>query len=97
MKSRRVVWTLKAVNSLNEFCDFIAKDSETAWQKVRNEIIRTAGSLSTNPEVYQVDEHYNGRSQNIRRFFRWSYKVVYQILDKEIVILDVFHTKMNKE
>jgi plasmid stabilization system protein ParE len=45
------------------------------------------------PEMYQLDEDFaDSLFLNIRRFFRWNYRVVYQVCEKEIVILNVFHT-----
>ena len=92
MKRRSVVWTLKAAEALDMFCDYIGKDSPSAAKKVKREIILAAKQLALNPELYQLDEFFAGSDQNIRRFFRWSYKVIYQVNEKEVVILDVFHT-----
>ena len=92
MKKRSIVWTEKASESLDAFCEYIKKDSPSAAKRVKREIILSTKQLGTNPEVYQLDEIFAGSNQNIRRFFRWSYKVVYQIYEKEVVILDVFHT-----
>ena len=94
MKKRSIVWTEKASESLDAFCEYIKKDSPSAAKRVKREIILSAKQLGTNPEVYQLDEVFAGSNQNIRRFFRWGYKVVYQIYEKEVVILDVFHTKV---
>ncbi len=92
MKRRSVVWTEKASESLDFFCEYIGKDSPSAAKRVKREIILTAKQLTVNPEVYQFDEIFADPVKNIRRFFRWSYKVVYQVNEKEVVILDVFHT-----
>ena len=94
MKKRSIVWTEKASESLDSFCEYIDKDSPSAAKRVKREIILTAKQLATNPEVYQLDEVLVDPNKNIRRFFRWSYKVVYQVFEKEIVILDVFHTSV---
>ena len=92
MKRRSVVWTEKASASLDFFCEYIRKDSPSATKRVKREIILTVKQLAINPEVYQFDEIFADPDKNIRRFFRWSYKVVYQVNEKDIVILDVFHT-----
>lgn len=64
-------------------------------KRVRREIISTAGKLATHPEMFQVDEIMGDPDLNIRRFFRWNYRVIYQVLEKEVVILNVFHTRTN--
>lgn len=92
MKRRSVIWTEKASESLDFFCEYIGRDSPSAAKRVKREIILTAKQLAVNPEVYQFDEIFADPVMNIRRFFRWSYKVVYEVNEKEVVILDVFHT-----
>lgn len=91
MRRKSVVWTEKASDSLDSFCEYISKDSPSAARRVKKDIILMAKQLAINPEMYQMDEFLADQG-NIRRFFRWSYKVVYQVLEKEVVILDVFHT-----
>ncbi|WP_420319309.1 type II toxin-antitoxin system RelE/ParE family toxin [Ekhidna sp.] len=49
-------------------------------------------SLNLNPEKYQLDEYYSNNPGNIRRYFRWSYRIVYQVNEKTIDILNVIHT-----
>jgi plasmid stabilization system protein ParE len=95
LKRRSVIWTEKAADSLNFFFEFIEKDSPAAAKKVKREIVLVARQLSKNAEMYQLDELYGNSEMNVRRFFRWSYKVVYQVFEKEVVILDVFHTRSN--
>lgn len=94
---KKVIWTENASTSLDEFCDYIRQDSISAAKKVRAEIIKAAALLSKNPEMYQLDEFFASETLNVRRFFKWSYKIVYQVLDKEVVILDVFHTSRGDE
>lgn len=83
---------IEASESLDFFCEYIEKDSSSAAKRVKREIILAAKQLALNSELYQLDELFAGSNQNFRRFFRWSYKVVYQVYEKEVVILDVFHT-----
>ncbi|RED98838.1 type II toxin-antitoxin system RelE/ParE family toxin [Marinoscillum furvescens] len=56
--------------------------------KIRN----ASRGLNTYPEKYQLDEYYPNNPENIRRFFRWSYRIVYQVNEKSIDILNVLHT-----
>lgn len=96
MKRKTVLWTERASQSLDFFCGYIEKDSPVAARRVKKEIILTAKQLAVNPEMYQLDEVF-AEKRNIRRFFRWSYKVVYQVYETEVVILDVFHTSASSE
>ena len=92
MKKRQVIWSDRAKSSLKEHYDYIKKDSVSAAKKVKSELINASKTLSSNPEKYQVDEYYPNNPGNIRRFFRWSYRIVYQVNEQTIDILNVLHT-----
>jgi plasmid stabilization system protein ParE len=51
---RRVVWTIKASTSLDDYCAFIEKHSPTAARKVKSEIIQIARSLANNAENLSI-------------------------------------------
>ncbi|MCV9388499.1 type II toxin-antitoxin system RelE/ParE family toxin [Reichenbachiella ulvae] len=90
--SKTVEWTIRAKKSLDYYCSLISEDSPQNARKVRQEIIKATKQLSSNPYMYQIDEYYPDNSGNIRRFFRWSYRVVYHIQTHKVVILEVYHT-----
>lgn len=89
----KVVWSKEAKKSLDKYCGFIAEDSPIGSRKVRKEILFTARTLSENPYIYQIDEYYPDNKGDIRRFFRWHYRVVYQIQENRVLIINVYHTK----
>jgi plasmid stabilization system protein ParE len=93
LKNRRIVWTKKATDSLDFFCEYISKDSPSAAKRVKREIVFSARQLAKHAEIYQLDELYGSPELNVRRFFRWNYRIVYQVFDKEVVVLDVYHTR----
>jgi plasmid stabilization system protein ParE len=90
--SKKVEWTNKAKASLDHYCSVIDENSPSHANKVRREIVLTSRKLSKNPYLYQVDEYYPENPGNIRRFFRWSYRIVYQVLEERIVVLNIYHT-----
>lgn len=92
MKRKKLLWTQKAIESLRYYCQRIKENSPKYAELVRKEIIKTAAQLPDFPEKYQLDEYYDFNNGNIRRFFRWSYRVVYEVTDDSIIILDVVHT-----
>ncbi|WP_425391685.1 type II toxin-antitoxin system RelE/ParE family toxin [Ekhidna sp.] len=89
---KKVIWSDRAKESLKYHHDFIKQDSVAAARQVRKEIIQASKSLNLNPEKYQLDEYYLNNPGNIRRYFRWSYRIVYQVNEKTIDILNVIHT-----
>jgi len=95
--TKNVEWSLRAKASLDHYCSIIAEDSPISAMKVRREIVLSSKELSTNPYLYQVDEYYKDNPGNIRRYFRWSYRVVYQVLEDKIVVLEIYHTSSTPE
>ncbi|MEQ9219575.1 MAG: type II toxin-antitoxin system RelE/ParE family toxin [Cyclobacteriaceae bacterium] len=89
---KKVIWSKKAKESLKEYHDQIKKDSVTAAKRVKSEIINASKELSDHSGKYQLDEYYPNNPGNIRRFFRWSYRIVYQVNENTIDILNVLHT-----
>ena len=95
--NKKVVWTTRARASLDCYCDIIAEDSASNAKKVKREIVLTSKKLAKTPYLYQLDEYYLDNPGNIRRFFKWSYKVVYQVTEERVVVLEVYHTSTSPE
>lgn len=91
MIEKKVIWSERAKQSLRDHYDYIKADSVSAAQKVKSEIIEATKGLSAYPEKYQLDEFYPNNPGNIRRFFCWSYRIIYQINDSTLAILNVIH------
>ena len=95
--NKKVEWTERAKNSLDYYCNDIAKNSISSSKKVRKEIILTSKRLLKNPELFQLDEYYPDNPGNIRRYFKWSYRVVYRVTDEKVTILNVYHTSTDPD
>jgi plasmid stabilization system protein ParE len=91
-KYKRVIWSDKAKIQLKDHYDWIKLDSKIAADNVRREIIRSTKDLALGPDKYQLDEYYPNNPGNIRRFFRWSYRIIFQVQEDHIAILNVIHT-----
>ena len=91
-KKLKVNWTTKAAQSLENHYQRIKEESPQSAVKVRKEIFKATNELSTHPRKYQVDEYYPKESEEIRRFFKWSYRIIYEVQENTIDILDVIHT-----
>ncbi|MEQ8880476.1 MAG: type II toxin-antitoxin system RelE/ParE family toxin [Cyclobacteriaceae bacterium] len=92
MKKKKVIWSERAKKSLREHYDHIKQDSVPVANMVKSEIINASKGLNIHPEKYQLDEYYPNNPGNIRRCFRWSYRIVYQVNEKTIDVLNVLHT-----
>ena len=93
---REVVWTRKAQQALDRLYTYLHDETspKRAWD-IRQEIVGTAQRLSKQAEIYQLDEYYPNNPGNIRRFFRVNYRIVYQVRESQVVILNIYHTRQN--
>ncbi|HEX5167556.1 MAG TPA: type II toxin-antitoxin system RelE/ParE family toxin [Cyclobacteriaceae bacterium] len=62
-------------------------------KKVRTGIIKIIDNLIHHPEKYPRDKFKKANSGNYRAFERYSYRVIYNITEKEIRILRFRHVK----
>ena len=91
-KKLKVNWTAKAVQSLENHYHRIKEGSPQSADKVRREILKAVKALPTHPKQYQIDEYYPMESGEIRRFFKWRYRIVYEIHEDTIDVLNIIHT-----
>jgi plasmid stabilization system protein ParE len=86
-----VVWTETARNSLKQIHDFIAEDSKYYAREVVENIVGLAEELVELPRRGRVVAE---RGQDtLRELFLYSYRIIYQIADPDILILTVLHGK----
>ena len=86
-----VKWSPEASEDLESIAEYIARDSEYYARAVVTEILSVSRSLPEFPQVGRVvpeigDEH-------IRERFIYSYRLVYRIEPKRILIVAVIHGK----
>ncbi len=86
------MWTAKAERSLEIYYHRIKEESPQSAEKVRREIMKAVKALPAHPKQYQIDEYYPKESGEIRRFFKWSYRIVYEIREDTIDVLNIIHT-----
>ena len=91
-KKLKVKWTDKTNASLERQFLIIKDDSPKNAKMVRMEILKATKAIPKHPRKYQIDEHFPQKSGEIRRFFKWSYRIVYEIQEDSIDILNVIHT-----
>ena len=88
-------WDKQAKENLDNIYDYIAKDSVVAARNVKKELVKLAHSLNDFPEKFSVEEFLASEPENYRSVSKWSYKIVYEITDEYIIIVDVFHTSQH--
>lgn len=93
----RVVITQTAKQSLHDIISYIKKDSPVAAAKVRKELIQLVKSLSELPERFSKEEYLVDKPGKYHSVSRWHYKIVYKILENEVVILMFIHNSRDTE
>ena len=91
-KKLPIRWDKLAKNNLDIIYEYIAKDSIIAARKVKKELVRLAGSLNDFPEKFSTEEYLADEIGNYRSVSKWSYKIIYEVTEDCIIIVDIFHT-----
>ncbi|MCK9269165.1 MAG: type II toxin-antitoxin system RelE/ParE family toxin [Bacteroidales bacterium] len=94
-KNLPIRWDGLAKKHLDSIFEFIAKDSTTAARKVKKELIKLAHSLDDFPKKYSIEEFLTDESKNYRSVSKWNYKIIYEITDDCLIIVDVFQTSQH--
>lgn len=93
-----VIWEDEAKDSLRRIYHYIKnRESIKQAKKVRNAITELAGSLGFLPRKFAKDPFLETETGEFRFKVIWSYKIVYEVTEKEVIILDIFHTSRNPQ
>ena len=94
----KLIWTEKAVKSVEDIADFISKDSIYYAKKTVKDIYAISKSLKIFPNKGRKVPEYD--NEYIREIIYKSYRIIYKIENDNILILSVISGYMdlkNKE
>lgn len=91
-KKLPIRWDRKAKENLDEIYYFISKESVSAAQYVKKNLVDLAHSLGDFPEKYSKEEYLTDEPENYRSVSKWRYKIIYEVTEDYLIIVDVFHT-----
>jgi len=94
-KKLPIYWDRLAKDNLDAIFDFIEEDSIIAARKVKKEIVKLVGSLSDFPKKFSNEKYLADEIENYRSVSKWSYKIIYEVADDSIIIVDIFHTSQH--
>jgi toxin ParE1/3/4 len=94
-KTYRVIIPKSAKESLRDIVEYVKRDSPVAAKKIRKRLIEIAKSLNTLPERFKREEYLSEKTGNYRSVTQWHYKIVYKIINDDVVVLQFFHTSKN--
>lgn len=88
-----VKWSIPAKLDLKSIHDYIARDSKYYAKKVSQDIIEKTEILNNFPEIGRIVPEID--DANIRELFIYSYRLIYEVLPTDILILTVIHGRRN--
>lgn len=94
-KQYRVIMPPVAKQSLREIVEYIKKDSPSAASKVRKRLFELARSLDKLPERFSKEVYLDQRKGNFRSVTIWHFKIIYQVLENEVLVLKFIHTSVS--
>lgn len=92
-KKLKIIWDDEAKYSLRSIYNYIKKrESVDRAKKVRAKIVASAKSLNDFPEKFEEEPVLKSEPGNYHYKVIWSYKIIYEVAEEAIYIVDVFHT-----
>ena len=86
-----VRWSPEAIEDLDAIAEYITRDSEYYAQAVVTETLSISRSTGVFPLIGRIVPEIG--DQNIRERFIYSYRLIYRIEPKRILIVAVIHGK----
>lgn len=91
-----IKWDRLAKASLDEIYAYIAEqESPEVGRQVKESLIDLAESLKSYPRKFPEEPVLKDEEEEYRYAVKWSYKLIYEITEDALIIVDVFHTKQD--
>ncbi len=87
----KVKWSPEATEDLESIAEYIARDSEFYARAVVSEILTVSRNICKFPLIGRVVPEID--DEHIRERFIYSYRLVYRIEPKRILVVAVIHGK----
>ena len=91
MADQVVVWSPEALEDIDAIAAYIARDSAFYAAAVVEKMLATAASLNNFPQAGRVVPELN--EADLRERFVYSYRLIYRIEPKRILVTAVIHGK----
>ena len=92
----KIVWTDFAIRNLKDIFDYYAtKSDKKIAHKIRKQILKSSKQLIKNPSSGPIEPNLLILNNNHRYLVSGHYKLIYRIIENEIIINDVFDTRQN--
>lgn len=88
-------WNKDALRQFDEAIFHIEQHSHTNAENVKKAILHKIDRLKLNPEINSPDKLKLNNDGSYRVFEMYHYRIAYRVLQQEIQIIRIRHTKMN--
>ena len=89
--AHRVVWSRRALQDVDAIADYIAVDSPAYAGVVIKSIVNQTKMLARFPRSGRKVPEFD--AENIRELFAYSYRIIYQLQQDDVIIAAVIHGK----
>ncbi len=87
----RIIWSQEALDDINAIAAYVRRDSVYHAQRIVEQLFSLTESLASHPELGRTVPELNDK--RVRERFLYSYRMLYEIRDNELLILGVIHGK----
>ena len=94
-KKLPIKWDISPKENLKNIYFFIKEDSLIQAKKVKNRILEVVRNIPIYEEKFAKEPFLEEIEGNFRSRTIWSYKIIYEVTNSEIIILKIFHTSQN--
>lgn len=92
----KIVWTNSAIRNLKEIFDYYStKVNNKLAHKIRRQILKSSKQLKHNPNSGPIEPNLKRLNKNHKYLVSGNYKLIYRIIDNQVIINDVFDTRQN--
>uniref|UniRef100_UPI00404B0152 type II toxin-antitoxin system RelE/ParE family toxin n=1 Tax=Flavobacterium sp. TaxID=239 RepID=UPI00404B0152 len=92
----KIVWTDFAIRNLKDIFDYYStKANKKVAHKIRRQILKSSKQLKNNPNSGPIEPSLTTLKKNHRYLVSGNYKLIYRLIDNQVIINDVFDTRQN--
>lgn len=88
---KRISWSPEAVEDLQAIAEFISRDSAFYASSVVTKVTAVSRSLIENPLIGRIVPELG--DDQIRERFVYSYRLIYRVMNHEILVVAIIHGK----
>lgn len=86
-----IIWTRQALEMVNEFVDYIARDDYQTAERWALELMQKTDKLADHPRLGRIVPEYN--EETLREIIAGNYRIAYRIKEEAIYIEAVWHVR----